>query len=314
MTDEKKRLGRSLESLISAARGRELSVDVVEQSGHRIHSVETQNIRANPFQPRKEFSIEALNDLVESLRTHGLMQPIVVRKVGPDFEIVAGERRWRASRELGWNRINAVVIEADDRRMLEWALVENIQRQELGPLELARSFRQLAQEFGLTQDEVGKAVGMSRPAVANTMRLLELPPSVQARVSRGTVSMGAARALLALGTVEEQETVAARIESQGLNVRAVEDLVRASVPEKSRQTKPRSSAGSVDPNQKALAEELQELLGTKVGIQGSLEAGRVWIQYHTARELDRLVRRLRGEAPRFEGPDVDEDHAETLTV
>lgn len=314
MADDKKRLGRSLESLISAARGRELNVELVRESGHRIQTVETENIRANPFQPRKEFAVDALNELVDSLRTHGLMQPIVVRKVGPHFEIVAGERRWRASRELGWTSIDAVVIEADDRRMLEWALVENIQRQELGALELARSFRQLAQEFGLTQDEVGKAVGMSRPAVANIMRLLELPPSVQDRVSRGTVSMGAARALLALPTVEEQEAVAARIEEQNLNVRAVEDLVRASVPEKARVSARPKTGGETDPNQKALIEELQELLGTKVGIQGSLDRGRVWIQFHTARELDRLVRRLRGQAPSFGGPDVDDHENANITV
>lgn len=314
MADEKRRLGRSLESLISAARGRELSMDVVQRSGHRVQSVVVESVVPNPFQPRKEFSIEALNDLIESLRTHGLMQPIVVRKSGSQHQIVAGERRWRASRELGWESIDAVVIEADDRRMLEWALVENIQRQGLGPLELAQAFRQLAREFGLTQEEVGRSVGMSRPAVANFMRLLELPPTVQERVSRGTVSMGAARALLALESVEEQETAAREIEERTLNVRQVEELVRERAPERRRKPAARKSDAPIDPNQQALLEELQELLGTKVSIQGSLSRGRLWIQFHTARELDRLVRRLRGEAPRFEGPDNATTESDTLTV
>ena len=313
MADEKKRLGRSLESLISAARGRELSMDVVSRSGHRVQGVAVENVAPNPFQPRREFAIEALNGLVESLRTHGLMQPIVVRQSGDSYEIVAGERRWRASRELGWDSIDAVVIEADDRRMLEWALVENIQREGLGPLELARAFRQLAQEFSLTQEAVARAVGMSRPAVANFIRLLELPQSVQERVSRGTVSVGAARALLALGSAAEQEAAAQEIEGGALNVRQVEEFVRERTPGRRRKVAATGKV-AVDPNQRALAEELQELLGTKVSIQGSLKRGRLWIQFHSARELDRLVRRLRGEAPSLQEPDEQAGEPDSLTV
>jgi len=275
--------------------------------------VAVENVAPNPFQPRREFAIEALNGLVESLRTHGLMQPIVVRQSGDSYEIVAGERRWRASRELGWDSIDAVVIEADDRRMLEWALVENIQREGLGPLELARAFRQLAQEFSLTQEAVARAVGMSRPAVANFIRLLELPQSVQERVSRGTVSVGAARALLALGSAAEQEAAAQEIEGGALNVRQVEEFVRERTPGRRRKVAATGKA-AVDPNQRALAEELQELLGTKVSIQGSLKRGRLWIQFHSARELDRLVRRLRGEAPSLQEPDEQVGEPDSLTV
>ena len=313
MADEKKRLGRSLESLISAARGRELSMDVVSRSGHRVQGVAVENVAPNPFQPRREFAIEALNALVESLRTHGLMQPIVVRKAGDRHEIVAGERRWRASRELGWATIDAVVIEADDRRMLEWALVENIQREGLGPLELGQAFRQLAQGFGLTQEEVARAVGMSRPAVANFMRLLDLPKSVQDRVSRGTVSAGAARALLALGSAAEQEAAAREIEENSLNVRQVEEFVRKQSPSHRRKLAGKGKVAA-DPNQRALAEEIQELLGTKVSIQGSLNRGRLWIQFHSARELDRIVRRLRGDAPSLEGPGKQAEEPDSLTV
>ena len=313
MADDKRRLGRSLESLITAARGRELSMDVVQRSGHRIQGVRVESISPNPFQPRTTFDVEALNELIASLRTHGLMQPIVVRSTEEGFELVAGERRWRACRELGWETIDAVVIDADDRRMLEWALVENIQRESLGPIEMAQAFRQMVHDFQATQEDVAKAVGMSRPAVANLLRLLELPEDVQQRVSRGTLSMGAARALLPLPG-DAQRTLAERIEREALNVRQVEDLVRAQVAPASKPAPAQQPTKvEVDPNQLALVEELQDLLGTKVSIQGTLDRGRLWIQYHSARELDRLVRKLRGEAPRFEGADAD-DASETINV
>ena len=166
MADQKKRLGRSLESLISAARGQELNMDVVRSSGHRVQSVAVESVSPNPFQPRTEFAIEALNGLVESLRTHGLMQPIVVRKTGDRYEIVSGERRWRASRELGWDAIDAVVIQADDRRMLEWALVENIQREGLGPLEGTDEDPSIAHHVMNTQRDIffhGSRKGLLQP-------------------------------------------------------------------------------------------------------------------------------------------------------
>jgi ParB family chromosome partitioning protein len=285
-------------------------MDLINKTGHRVQAVATDEIVPNPFQPRREFDVDALNELIQSLRQHGLMQPIVVRKNDTGFELVAGERRWRASRELGWKEIEAVVIEANDQCMLEWALVENIQRQNLGPLELATAFKHLADDFSLTQEEVGKAVGMSRPAVANLLRLLDLPQSIQERVSRGTVSMGAARALLSVKDSRRQEQIAKQIEDENISVREVEELARtASSPSAKKRASP---TAPMDPNQASLEKELQQLLGTKVSLPGSLQRGRVVIHYHTARELDRLVRRLRGEAPRFAGP--DEDESETLTV
>jgi len=308
MANERKRLGQGLEGLISAARERSLSPGLLETSGHRVQAIPAGEVQPNPFQPRRDFDIAALNELVESLRNHGLMQAVIVRKTEDGYQLVAGERRWRASQELGWPQIDAVVIEADDQQMLEWALVENIQREDLGPMEIAHGLHRLTDAFGRTQGEVGKAMGMSRSAVANILRLLELPETIQARVSRGTVSMGAARALLSIGDPRRQEEIARQVEAGGLNVRQVEELARRS---RGGQGKPgRGTSKAADPNLASLERDLQALLGTRVTLSG-LERGRLVIHYHTGRELDRLVRRLRGEAPSLSGPP---EEAETITV
>lgn len=325
---EKKRLGRGLDSLISSARSRALSVDAIRGAGLRVQRIPVDLLDPNPYQPRVEFDIVALNELVNSLREHGLMQPIIVRRNEDRYQIVAGERRWRASQELGWEAIDAVAIDADDRKMIEWALVENIQREQLGPIELARAFRRMNREFGQTQEEIARAVGMSRPNVSNTMRLLDLPELVQERVSRGTLTAGAARALLALQDPSMQLGLAEEIERSGMNVRDVEERVKqalqaslAAAAQSGNAPNPLnpgdslSSLGSLgsldslgnrlgrmDPNQAALEREMSSLLGTRVAIRGTLERGRLQIHYHSSRELDLLIRRLRGEAPRFAPP------------
>ncbi|HMS15710.1 MAG TPA: ParB/RepB/Spo0J family partition protein [Planctomycetota bacterium] len=302
MSDDKKRLGRGLDSLISSARSRALSVEVIRGAGLRVQRIPVDLLDPNPYQPRVEFRIEALNDLVNSLREHGLMQPIVVRRHEERFQIIAGERRWRASQELGWEMIDAVAIDADDRKMIEWALVENIQREQLGAMELARAFRQMNREFGQTQEEISKAVGMSRPSVANTMRLLDLPQEVQDRVSRGTLAPGAARALLALPQAEAQVELAEEIERTGLNVRGVEERVKKAM------SPSRAAAVSAptDANLTSLERELSTLLATRVAIKGTLSRGRLVLDFHSTRELDRLVRKLRGEAPRLAAPTDEE--------
>lgn len=309
MSEEKKRLGRGLDSLINSARSRALSVDIIRSAGLRVQRIPVDLLDPNPYQPRVEFDIRSLNDLVDSLREHGLMQPIVVRRNEDRYQIVAGERRWRACQELGWEAIDAVAIDADDRKMIEWALVENIQREQLGPMELARAFRRMNREFGQTQEEIARAVGMSRPNVSNTMRLLDLPEAVQERVSRGTLSAGAARALLALPEPAVQIELAEEIEKSGMNVRDVEDRVkRALSPRRPGPPEPRT--GRIDPNQAALEREMSSLLGTRLALRGTLDRGSLVIHYHSGRELDRLIRRLRGEAPRFEAPDTGGGDAE----
>jgi ParB family chromosome partitioning protein len=289
MSDRERRLGRGLEALIGAARDKSLDVELLKRSGHRVQRVSVESLEPNPFQPRREFPTEELNQLVESLRNNGLMQPILVRRHGEGHQILAGERRWRAARELGWSQIEAVVVDADDRRMVQWALIENVQRQDLSPMDLAHAFRQMSRDFGMKQEEIATEIGMSRPSVANLLRLLDLPAEIQQAVAKGAITMGAARALLALPDDETRKAVAARIERGELTVRQVEDL--------SRRPLVGGSAGSrqstPDPNLKDLAEELQERLATKVSVTGSIRRGRVIIHFHSARQLDELVRRIR---------------------
>jgi ParB family chromosome partitioning protein len=309
MAEKERRLGKGLDSLISAARERSLTTEVVGELGHRVQAVVVESIDPNPYQPRRDFPVESLSDLVGSLRTHGLLQPIVVRRDGEGYQLVAGERRWRAARELGWEHIDAVVVDADDQKMLEWSIIENLQREGLDAIELAHAFQRMIREFRLTQDEVARRVGQSRSGVANMIRLLELPAAVQERVSRGTVPMGAARALVTLGDPERQEEIANRIELEGLSVRQVESLARDN------RKKPARGGRARDPNLVALAKEIEEVFGVKVDLQGSFQKGRLVFSYFSQGELDRLVRRLRGQAPQLAGPDgEDGEESQAITV
>src|SRR5688572_1215896 len=181
-------------------------------------------ISPNPFQPRREFTPEALAELEASIREHGVLQPVVVRPTGGTFQLVAGERRFRASRNLGLKDIPAVVRDVTDRQMLALALVENLQREDLNPIETARAYRDLLQTTGLTQEEVAQGVGKSRVAVSNTLRLLDLPDDLQEHVSRGTLSAGHGRALLMTGEAEAMRSLAARILAEGLSVREAEAI------------------------------------------------------------------------------------------
>ena len=286
MTDKERRLGRGLESLIggggASGGGAPLADRLAEGAPTRDVSVEA--IEPNPYQPRRHFDEQQLTELMSSLESHGLMQPVVVRARAGRYQLIAGERRWRAARELGWSTITAAVIELADDQMLEWALIENIQRSDLGPIDLGQAYRRMIETLKLTQDELAKRIGQSRSAVANTLRLLDLPDAVKARVSRGTVSMGAARALLSLGDPAEMERVSEQVAEGKLTVRQVEAL---SSP---RKAPPQRRA---DPNLDALAEELQQRLGTKVEIRGTLKKGKLQIEYYTSRQLDHVVRHLR---------------------
>jgi ParB family chromosome partitioning protein len=182
------------------------------------------SVTPNPFQPRKEFTPEALAELESSIREHGVLQPVVVRPSGDGFQLVAGERRFRASSNLGLKEIPAVVREVSDRQMLALALVENLQREDLNPIETARAYRDLLASTGLTQEEVARGVGKSRVAVANTLRLLDLPEGLQDLVSRGTLTAGHGRALLMAKGEEAMQSLAARVLEQGLSVRETEAL------------------------------------------------------------------------------------------
>ena len=289
MAQKSQKLGRGLDSLITSLGARVGTVppgapQTTDEGG--LKDLLLSSIQTNPKQPRKEFDEAALNELVESLRRHGLLQPIVVRSDGQGYQIVAGERRWRAAQELGWERIKAVIVDVEDRKLLEVALIENIQREDLGPIELAQAFRALVEEHGLTQEELAQRLGKSRSGIANTMRLLELPDAVKDRVSRGTVSMGAARAILALGSEERMDEIAGEVAEGRLTVRQVEALAGS---DKKAGTRTKRT---VDPNLLEMAAELQRQLGTKVKISGSLKKGRLEIEYFSAPQLEQIRHRL----------------------
>lgn len=275
-----RRLGRGLDFLLSGA---------ADVAGDEVLQVEVGKLRANPFQPRREFRPEELEELAASIREHGVLQPIVVRAAGEGYEVVAGERRWRACVRLGMTTIPALVRTADDTQMLEWALVENIQRQDLNAIEEARAYQAYMQRLDLTQEQAAQRMGKSRSSVANLVRLLDLPADVQEFVSRGTITMGHARALLAVPDAEAQRSLARRVSDEKLSVRDVERLARAwgETPVAPESPAPEQSAHIQD-----LERRLTDRLGTRVSLRDQDGSGRITIRYYSAADLDRILELL----------------------
>jgi ParB family chromosome partitioning protein len=276
-----RKLGRGLDFLIGE--GRDTSEDEIRQ-------VEIGAIAPNPFQPRRAFDREALEELTESIRRNGVLQPILLRQVDDRFEIVAGERRWRAAGKAGLEAIPAVVKTVDDDRMLELALVENIQRQDLNPIERAEAYRSYIDTLGLTQEKAAERLGKDRSTVANTMRLLELSEEIRLLVSRGTLTMGHARALLGLPDEEAREILARRIVAEGLSVRAVEKAVKAArTPRTPTRPAPEPPAYLVE-----LEGRLRERFGTRVRIQERGGRGKLVIEFYSRDDFDRIYELLGG--------------------
>jgi ParB family chromosome partitioning protein len=249
-------------------------------------------VQRNPQQPRKSFDETELNELASSIRTHGVLQPILVRPLaGGKFEIVAGERRWRAAQKAGLHSIPAVVRELNEVEVLEIAIVENVQRTDLNPLEEAQGFQALIDRFGRTQQEIADAVGKSRPHIANMLRLLALPDDLQEMVRDGRLSAGHARAIL---TAPDPRTLAQRAISEGLNVREVERLAQQAKDEKHGPRVSSPSAESKSADTRALEQSLSNALGLDVTINDKAGAGEVKISYKTLDQLDDVIRRLRG--------------------
>jgi ParB family chromosome partitioning protein len=247
-------------------------------------------IRANPWQPRRRVDEEALRGLADSIAEHGVLQPVLVTELLDGYQLVAGERRLRAAQMAGLDRIPAVVRQLVDREQLELALVENVQRADLGPIEEANAYRQLIDEFGLTQEEVARRVGRARSTIANTLRLLELAPTVQEAVGDGSLSEGHARALIGLAP-ELQARLLDSIVGQALSVRQTEELVR-----RLREPKPTplDRARAADPDLERVEEDLRRSLGTKVSLARTRRGGRIVIEYYGDEELGRLYERLIG--------------------
>ena len=284
-------LGRGLSALIPGA------PETGEASG--LLEVPVNAVSPNPKQPRTHFDDEAIASLAVSIREVGILQPIVVRKAGAGYELIAGERRLRAAKLAGLATIPVVVRDTDDADTLREALIENIHREDLGPIELAEAFRQLLEELGLKQEELADRVGVSRSHIANTIRLLQLPIDVQQLLTDGKLQAGHVRALLTLGDAEAQNTLALRTVAEDLTVRDVEDLVRRYVdgpPEKTVKAVPADPPPS-DTTMSEVEEILSEQLATRVQIQMGKKRGRVVIEFGSADDLERIVSEIIGSGP-----------------
>ncbi len=257
-------------------------------------------IRANPYQPRKSVEDAALRDLAASIVEHGVLQPILVTETLDGYELIAGERRLRAARMAGLTKIPAVVRQLAGHEQLEVALVENIQRADLNPLEEAEAYRQLTDTFGMSQDDVARRVGRARSTIANTMRLLELAPAVQAAVRDGSITEGHARAIASIDGAPRQEALLAAVTRRGLSVRQTEDLARrlkTATPETDPATAPAAEVSAdpqPDPETERIESELRAALGTKVSVTRSRKGGRIVIEYYDEADLARLYEKLLG--------------------
>ena len=275
-------LGRGLASLIPP---RDPSVGVSVE-------IPLSRIRLNPYQPRRRLELETLEQLAASIAEHGVIQPVLVTETFDGYQLVAGERRVRAAQIAGLERIPAVIRQLADHAQLELALVENLQRADLDPIEEAHAYRQLIDDFGITQDQLAARFGRARSTVANTLRLLETDPRVQAAVSDGTISEGHARALGGLPTGHQVQLLEI-VTSRDLSVRQTEELVRRLRDGVSDSPK-RRAVREVDPDLERVEEELRRSLGTKVSLSRSRRGGRIVIEYYSDEELGRLYERLIG--------------------
>jgi ParB family transcriptional regulator, chromosome partitioning protein len=251
-------------------------------------------IAPNPRQPRRTFDEDALDELAASIAEVGLLQPVVVRKLGPgSYELVMGERRMRASQRAGLDYIPAIVRETQDNDMLRDALIENLHRQQLDPLEEAAAYRQLLDDFGATHEQLAQRIGRSRPHISNTLRLLSLPPVVQKRVAAGVISAGHARALLGLDDPLAQERLAQRIVAEGLSVRTVEEIVSLGDGEPTRATARRPvTAKPVAPALRHLSNRLSDLFETKVKVEMGQKKGKIVVEFATIDDLERIVKAM----------------------
>ncbi|AEF24438.1 MULTISPECIES: ParB/RepB/Spo0J family partition protein [Pseudomonas] len=290
MAAKKRGLGRGLDALLGGT-----SVDTLEQEAVKADTRELQHlpldlIQRGKYQPRRDMDVTALEELSQSIKTHGVMQPIVVRPVGEGrFEIVAGERRWRATQQAGLDRIPALVRELPDEAAIAMALIENIQREDLNPIEEAMALQRLQQEFQLTQQQVAEAVGKSRVTITNLLRLIALPEEVKTLLAHGDLEMGHARALLGL-PVDQQTEGARHVVARGLTVRQTEALVRQWLNTQERPT----ATTKVDPDISRLEQRLAERLGSPVQIKhGQKGKGQLVIRYNSLDELQGVLAHIR---------------------
>ena len=281
----KKVLGKGLQALIPEA------YEGFGEDTGTVLEVALSRIRPNPFQPRVEIDNAHLDELKRSIVEKGILQPLLVRRAENGFELIAGERRFRAAQEAGLKTVPVIVMNVTtSEEMLELSLIENIQREDLNAIEQAGAYKRLMDEYGLTQDQVAQKVSKDRSTVSNFLRLLQLPPSVQDEVKAGRISMGHARALLALERPEDQSSFCEKIIQRGLSVRRIEEMVRLVVQDRKLSTGRR---GPKKPAQiTALEEKLRQALGTQVRIKQVVDRGKIEIEFYSSEDLDRLIELL----------------------
>lgn len=287
----KSALGKGLGALIGTRplAGPTLDVPMVTEPGEKIHQVSLSRISSGPLQPRKDFAPEALQELMDSIRQHGIIQPLVVRMVDDRYELIAGERRWRAAQQAGLTELPVIVREASDLDVLELSLIENLQRADLNPIEEAQAYARLAGEFGMRQDDIAMKVGRSRAAVANSMRLLDLHQQVQAWVTQDLLSVGHAKVLLGLKAQEEQLAVAETILRRSATVRDAERMVARQLGTTRRRRRPIGGAAVTSATVDDLQNRLQRHLGTRVTLHYGEKRGRIEIEYYGNDDLQRVL-------------------------
>lgn len=284
-------LGKGLSALINP---RVASPTPREEEGERVQNIALDQITPSPWQPRAEFRDEHLQELADSIKEKGIMQPLIVRRVGDKLELIAGERRWRAAQRVQLKEAPVIVRTASDQDVLELALIENLQREDLNPIEEARAFARLAKDFQLKQDEIALKVGKSRASIANAMRLLDLHPQVQTWVVQERISVGHAKVLLAAKSSEEQLKLAEETLRRGLTVRGVEQLMseHLTVNGSKKPKRAASSGPQVEPAIAHLQNRLRQHLATQVTVHHGEKKGRLEIEYYGNDDLDRLLKMM----------------------
>lgn len=278
----KRGLGRGLEALIP----------MEQKTEENVQEIAIKKIVANDKQPRKDFDEQKLNELADSMKQHGVLQPVILRKKGTTYELVAGERRWKAAAIAGIEKIPAIVRELSDADVMEIALIENLQREDLNPMEEALAYRSLMNDFGLTQEELSKRVGKSRSQIANTVRLLNLNREIQTLVSLDKLSAGHARALLSIQNEKERIALAKKISEEALSVRQTEQMVKK-LSNDNKQNKAQKIK-EINPVMLDVTEKLQRTLGTRVKIKGNEKHGKIEIEFYSGDELERILETIVG--------------------
>ncbi len=281
---ERKALGKGISALIPE-----------KETGRKVEIiyVQTEQIKPNPFQPREDFDTQSIEELAQSIREKGVIQPLLARRRGDAYELIAGERRLRAANLMGLKEIPILVKDVEDRDSLELALIENVQRQGLNPIEEAHAYQHLIEKFNVTQDKISEVLGKARVSITNTLRLLKLPHEIQAEIKKGRITFGHGRALLEVQDTNEQRRLAQDVIAKELSVRELENLIKLKRP---KGLKRKIGQGQREPYVAVLEEELQHALGTKVRISKRKKRGHILIEFYSPEELDRIANIIRGGA------------------